>query len=55
MRRELYSRGIITQQAFEGELREKAIISQALEGLNDPFAEEGAEVWETRLHACAII
>ena len=49
MRRELFSRGIITQPAFEGELREKAIISQALEGLHDPFAEEGAEVWETRL------
>ena len=33
MRRELFSRGVITPQAFEAEVREKAIRSQALEGL----------------------
>ena len=37
MRRELFKRGVITQQAFEAEVREKAIRSQALEGLHDPF------------------
>lgn len=49
MRRELFRRGVITPQAFETEVREKAIRSQALEGLHNPFAEEPAEVWETRL------
>ncbi len=49
MRRELFRRGVITPQAFENEVRDKAIHSQALEGLHDPFAEEPAEVWETRL------
>lgn len=49
MRRELFSRGVITPQAFETEAREKAIRSQALEGLHDPFSEEPAEIWEMRL------
>lgn len=49
MRREFFSRGIISQQDFEAEVRDKAIRSQALEGLHNPFAEEPAEVWETRL------
>jgi len=49
MRRELFIRGIITPQAFEVEVREKAILSQALEGLQDPFSEEPADVWDLRL------
>lgn len=49
MRRELFARGIATQQAFEAEAREKAIRSQALEGLHDPFLEEPADIWELRL------
>jgi hypothetical protein len=49
MRHELYNRGVITQQAFEAEAREKAIRSQALEGLHDPFSEEPTDVWELRL------
>jgi hypothetical protein len=49
MRRELFNRGVITTQAFEAEAREKAIRSQALEGLHDPFSEEPAEIWELRL------
>ena len=49
MRRELFSRGIIKSQAFEAEAREKAIRSQALEGLHDPFSEEPADIWELRL------
>lgn len=48
MRRELFGRGVITQQAFETEVREKAIRSQAHEGLHDPFLEEPADVWEIR-------
>lgn len=48
MRDELFKRGVISEKAFEAEVREKAIRSQALEGLNNPFAEEPADVWETR-------
>ncbi len=32
MRRDLFKRGVITPQAFEAEVREKAIRSQAVEG-----------------------
>jgi hypothetical protein len=49
MRRELFNRGVITEQAFEAEVREKAIRSQALEGLHDPFSEEPTDIWELRL------
>ncbi len=49
MRRELFQRGIISPQAFEAEVREKAIRSQAMEGVHDPMREEPAEVWELRL------
>lgn len=49
MRRELFERGVISPQQFEAEVREKAIQSQAREGLHDPFQQEPAEVWETRL------
>jgi hypothetical protein len=49
MRRELFNRGVISPQAFEIEVREKAIRSQALEGLHDPFSEEPADVWDFRL------
>ena len=49
MRRELFDRGIISREAFEAEAREKAILSQKREGLQDPFAEESHEIWEIRL------
>ncbi len=49
MRRELFRRGVITSQAFEAEVRERAIRSQAMEGLHDPFAEEPTDIWELRL------
>jgi len=49
MRRELFSRGVITPLAFEAEVREKAIRTQSLEGLHNPFAEEPADLWELRL------
>ena len=49
MRRELFTRGVITQAVFEAEVREKAISSQALEGLHNPYIEEPADVWELRL------
>ncbi|MGB9641523.1 MAG: hypothetical protein ACPL4H_11485, partial [Anaerolineales bacterium] len=49
MRQELFQRGIISNQAFETEVRQKAIQSQKLEGLNDPLIEEPYELWEERL------
>jgi hypothetical protein len=49
MRRELFNRGVITPQAFESEVRDKAVRSQAVEGLHDPFSEEAADIWEMRL------
>ena len=49
MRRELFDRGVIAPHQFEAEVREKAIESQIREGLQNPFEEEPAEVWETRM------
>ncbi|MBN1247595.1 MAG: hypothetical protein JXC32_08040, partial [Anaerolineae bacterium] len=49
MRQELFARGIITQQAFEAEVTQKAVISQHREGLADPFGQESADVWDHRL------
>jgi len=48
MRHELFSRGIITHEDFESEVRQKAIESQAREGLFNPFGEESTEIWERR-------
>jgi hypothetical protein len=49
MRREMFERGVITQHAFEAEVREHAIRSQAREALHNPFEEEPNNVWELRL------
>jgi hypothetical protein len=49
MRRELFERGVVDPQAFEVEAREKAIQSQAREGLRNPYFDESTEVWERRL------
>ena len=49
MRRELFDRGVITKHAFEAEVREKAILSQTMEGVHNPFTEEPADVWELRV------
>ncbi|HAY83484.1 MAG TPA: hypothetical protein DCY42_00795 [Chloroflexi bacterium] len=48
MRHELFSRGIITQEDFESEVRQKAIDSQEREGLFNPYGEESTEIWEKR-------
>lgn len=48
MRAELFQRGIITKEAFEREVREKAIESQHREGLRDPFYQEDANIWQER-------
>jgi len=49
MRKELFDRGIITQDDFEAEARQKAVESQGREGLQNPFGEESSEIWEKRL------
>lgn len=49
MRREIFSRGIISPNAFDDDVRKKAVESQAREGLSDPLWEETQDVWETRL------
>lgn len=49
MRQELFQRGIISNQAFEAEVRQKAIHSQQLEGLHNPLLEEPYDQWEQRL------
>ncbi len=49
MRNELFERGIVTPEVFEADVREKAVQSQAREGLHNPYAEEALEVWEKRL------
>lgn len=49
MREVLFERGIITQEAFEIEARDKAIQSQRREGLTDPMVEEPPDVWAKRL------
>ncbi|MCA9938965.1 MAG: PEP/pyruvate-binding domain-containing protein [Anaerolineales bacterium] len=48
MREELFARGMITEEAFEEEVKKKAIESQKTEGLHDPFHQEPATVWEQR-------
>ncbi|MBI4928263.1 MAG: hypothetical protein HY835_10890, partial [Anaerolineae bacterium] len=49
MRRELFERGVITQAEFEAQARQLAIQTQEWEGLRNPYGEEPAELWETRL------
>ena len=50
MRRELFEKGIIAPEMLETEVEKKAIESQLLEGLDDPFRQETEEVWEKRLN-----
>ncbi|HEY5118792.1 MAG TPA: hypothetical protein VII90_04985, partial [Anaerolineales bacterium] len=49
MREELYRRGVISRERLEAEVKEKAELSQKREGLVNPLAEEGDDVWEQRL------
>ncbi len=49
MRAKLFERGVISQEDFEAEVREKAVQSQRREGLDDPYAEEPPDTWSKRL------
>jgi hypothetical protein len=50
MRNELFVRGIIPPNVLEEEAKRKAIETQIMEGLTNPYYEESAEVWERRLN-----
>ena len=49
MRKEIFSRGILTAEEFKIQVREQAISSQSREGMLDPFGEEPEDIWRTRL------
>jgi hypothetical protein len=49
MRAEIFARGVISSRQFEEEVKEKAVMSQRREGLQDPFAQESSDVWQRRL------
>jgi hypothetical protein len=49
MREELFARGIISEEAFEREVLQKAIESQKREGLIEPLFEESPQDWDKRV------
>ena len=49
MREEMFNRGVITREAFEAEVHEKAIQSQERERLRGPDHGESPDVWMNRL------
>lgn len=49
MRQELFTRGIISEDAFEREVFQKAIESQKREGIVDPLYQESPEDWDKRV------
>ena len=51
MREELFSRGIIDSQTFEAQVRDEAIQTQRVEGIENPILQEPKEIWETRQNA----
>ncbi len=48
MREELFRRGVVSQDEFELQVRDRALESQRREGLQDPFGEEEANIWQKR-------
>jgi hypothetical protein len=48
MREELFNRGIIDSLAFEAQVRDEAIQTQRVEGVENPYIEEPKEIWEMR-------
>ena len=49
MREELFRRGIVRSDRLEEEVKDRAIISQKREGLNNPMFEEDEGIWLQRL------
>src|SRR5512139_302677 len=48
MREELFRRGIVRPDRLEEEVKDRAIISQNREGLNNPMFEEDEGIWLQR-------
>jgi len=48
MRTEIFTRGIVDQKDFESQVRDEAIQTQELEGIDDPYNMEPTEQWELR-------
>lgn len=48
MRQELFRSGVIDEETFERQVREKAIESQHRERLYDPFGQEDSHSWQRR-------
>ena len=48
MREELFNRGIISTKVFNKQVKLLAIESQKREGLQDPFGQEEANIWQRR-------
>jgi hypothetical protein len=49
MRHEMFTRGILQAEAFEDEIKEMAIHSQAREGITNPTTQEAPEIWNLRI------
>ncbi len=52
MRKKLYLKSFVAQDAFEEEVRQRALESQRREGIRDPLIEEATETWQQRI--CSI-
>jgi len=48
MREELFTRQVTDVKRFEARVRDNAIKSQKLEGVNNPYSEESSDLWEIR-------
>ena len=48
MREELFSRGVIDAVSFEAQVRDEAMQTPHVEGIENPYAEEPKEIWEAR-------
>ena len=51
MREELFRRGITDSQTLESQVRDEAIQTQRVEGVENPLAQEPKDIWEARLVA----
>ena len=51
MLEELFRRGIIDAQSLEDQVRDEAMQTQRVEGIENPYNSEPKELWETRVNA----
>lgn len=48
MREELFKRGVIDAASFEAQVRDEAVQTQHVEGIENPYIQEPKETWEIR-------